>query len=320
MFEILRILKNFEKEAFTAGQIIISPDDTSKTFYVLIEGRVSVVKDDMTISSLAKPGTILGEISTILNIPRNAKIVAEKDSTFYVVRDLPALFRDNIDVCIEITRLSIERLMNLVDLQLQLKNQFIDAATTVGLDISTVPEIKKYITDWEELQKNTSEEFPFILKNEITEGLEITIDAGDILFEEGDWVGKCYILKKGKIRVSRNDNIFSYDISELGTVLNVGYTIENRATILNAKAIESSVIHEIEDMKDLFKTDHSTGFEILRQISQRIVKLNEIFARMKNKILNIYSAISQDNKRKMENLFTIMMEKEEELKRKGFGS
>ena len=320
MFEILKLLKEFERKEFTAGQAVISPDDTSKTFYVLIDGRVSVVKDDMTIISLAKPGTILGEITTILDIPRTAKVVAEKNCTCHVVQDLPGLFRDNIDVCMEITRLSIERLMNMVELQLQLKNQFIDAATQVGLDVTAIPEIKKYIADWEELQRNTSEEFPFSLKNEIVEGREITIDVGDTLFEEGDWVGKCYILKKGKIRVSRHDNSFSYDISEPGTVLNVGYAIENRATILDATARESSAIHEIEEMKDLFKTDHSAGFEILRQVCQRIVTLNDIFIRMKNKILNIYSETRPENQRKMEKLFSLMLKNEEELKRKGFGN
>ncbi len=313
MFEILKLLKGFEKKEFAAGQDIIASDDTSKALYVLLEGRVNVVKDDVIIRSLARPGTIIGEISPILDIPRTAKVTARKPCSCYVVNDLSALFKENVDVSLEITRLEFDRLMSLSDLLVRLKAQFIAAAGRVGLDLTAVPELKEYMAYWEKMQADASAKFPFILKNKIEEGQELTLNASDTLYEEGDWVGKFYALKKGTIRQSRQDGAFSFDESEPGTVLNMGYTIINSPSMTTATATKSTIIQVVEDVGHLFRTEHSTGFEILRQVAQRIVTFTDTFVQMKTKLLTIDQDISPEYKGKMKEIFGFLSVKEKNL-------
>jgi len=63
-------------KSFMQGEIIAKEGDKSKNFFVLVEGTVGIFKGDKKIAEFNKEGTILGELSMILNRPRTASIKA----------------------------------------------------------------------------------------------------------------------------------------------------------------------------------------------------------------------------------------------------
>ena len=70
---------------FQAGTTIIQEDDEDRKLYVLLEGKCSVHKHGVEITSFSERGTCFGEMSMILNISRTATVKAATDVTVHVM-------------------------------------------------------------------------------------------------------------------------------------------------------------------------------------------------------------------------------------------
>ncbi|MFA3781438.1 Crp/Fnr family transcriptional regulator [Melioribacteraceae bacterium 4301-Me] len=71
-------------KAYKQNEIIVKEGDTDQKIFVLISGTVAVYKNNKKISEYSNEGTILGEISPILNIPRTTTLKASSDTELYV--------------------------------------------------------------------------------------------------------------------------------------------------------------------------------------------------------------------------------------------
>jgi CRP/FNR family cyclic AMP-dependent transcriptional regulator len=81
-----------------AGTLIIREGGTTGHLYVLIEGRLEVLKGDTVVASIAEPGAVVGEMSVLL------------DSTVYEFIDAASFLRDQPAVALLIARLLAQRL------------------------------------------------------------------------------------------------------------------------------------------------------------------------------------------------------------------
>jgi len=72
-------------KSFIEGEMITKEGDKSKCFFILVEGVVGIFKGDKKIAEFSKEGTILGELSMILNRPRTASIKALSDVSVMVI-------------------------------------------------------------------------------------------------------------------------------------------------------------------------------------------------------------------------------------------
>ncbi len=70
---------------FPAGTTIIQEDDEDRKLYVLLEGKCSVYKHGVEITSFSEKGTCFGEMSMILNISRTATVKAVSDVKVHVI-------------------------------------------------------------------------------------------------------------------------------------------------------------------------------------------------------------------------------------------
>ena len=68
-----------------AGTTIIQEDEEDRKLYVLLEGKCSVYKHGVEISSFSERGTCFGEMSMILNISRTATVKAATDVKVHVI-------------------------------------------------------------------------------------------------------------------------------------------------------------------------------------------------------------------------------------------
>ncbi len=72
-------------KSFMQGEIIAKEGDKSKSIFILVEGSVGIFKGDKKIAEFNKEGTIIGELSMILNRSRTATIKALTSVNIIVV-------------------------------------------------------------------------------------------------------------------------------------------------------------------------------------------------------------------------------------------
>ena len=85
-------LKAFSKE-FTAGSNIFVEGESSQDLYMLLSGKLEVLKGNKKITDISKTGSLFGEMSFLLGVKRTATIkAASKVKTICIPRDKISLF------------------------------------------------------------------------------------------------------------------------------------------------------------------------------------------------------------------------------------
>jgi len=93
-----------------AGTIVIHEGGATGHLFVLIAGRLEVIKGDTIVASITEPGAVVGEMSVLLDQPHTATVRAAADSTVYEFGDAAAFLRDQPAVALLIARLLAQRL------------------------------------------------------------------------------------------------------------------------------------------------------------------------------------------------------------------
>jgi CRP-like cAMP-binding protein len=93
-----------------AGTFVIHEGGTTGHLFVLIEGRLEVIKGDTVVASIAEPGAMVGEMSVLLDQPHTATVRAASDSTVYQFDDAASFLREQPAVALLIARLLAQRL------------------------------------------------------------------------------------------------------------------------------------------------------------------------------------------------------------------
>ena len=104
-------LQSFSKE-FNTGRNIFVEGESSQDLYVLVSGKLDVLKGNKKITDITKTGSLFGEMSFLLGDKRTATIkAANKVKTICIPKDQISLFLIEFpDVSKEITKLLAERL------------------------------------------------------------------------------------------------------------------------------------------------------------------------------------------------------------------
>jgi CRP/FNR family transcriptional regulator, cyclic AMP receptor protein len=109
--EQLRVLtSHLEEQHFLKGEVIIQEGDFSQELYIVVSGRIRIVKDygtphARTLNS-CEPGDFIGEMAIFEGAPRSATAVAEEEAELLVMS--PEKFKQTIyqkpDMAFEIFR------------------------------------------------------------------------------------------------------------------------------------------------------------------------------------------------------------------------
>jgi len=87
------------KRYYNAGDAILNEGDKTDGWYVLLSGAVGVFKTDLTVAEINRPGTVIGELGFLLDIPRTATLIAQEPTILLhltvsldqLVREYPTL-------------------------------------------------------------------------------------------------------------------------------------------------------------------------------------------------------------------------------------
>src|ERR1700686_1031076 len=94
----------------SAGTLVIHEGGKTGHLFVLIEGRLEVVKGDSVVAVLTEPGAVLGEMSVLLDQPHTATVRAASDSVIYEFNDAASFLRETPEVALLIARMLAQRL------------------------------------------------------------------------------------------------------------------------------------------------------------------------------------------------------------------
>ena len=110
MREILEYCIGGIRRNVSPGDLVVHEGGRTGHLYVLIEGRLEVVKGDTVVAVIAEPGAVLGEMSVLLDQPHTATVRAAADSTIYEFSDAASCLREQPDLALLIARLLAQRL------------------------------------------------------------------------------------------------------------------------------------------------------------------------------------------------------------------
>ncbi|MEL6547868.1 MAG: cyclic nucleotide-binding domain-containing protein, partial [Myxococcota bacterium] len=171
------VLNSLQLRRFVDGQAIIKEGDAGDSFFILVEGNVSVtrVADGRTINlAQLRPGAVFGEMALISNAPRSATVTAQGDCDLVELKrsDLEAQAHQLASVTQALRQFTQERFLN---------------------NLTATSAIFK--------------PFPRSVRNEIVKRFQdFPVDPGDELIGEGEEGQGLFLVLKGQIRVTKRDN------------------------------------------------------------------------------------------------------------------
>jgi CRP/FNR family transcriptional regulator, cyclic AMP receptor protein len=110
MRDILEYCVGGLRRSVSAGTEVLHEGGRTGHLYVLIEGRLEVVKGDTVVAIITEPGAVLGEMSVLLDKPHTATVRAAADSAIYEIEDAASFLRQQPAVTILIAKMLAQRL------------------------------------------------------------------------------------------------------------------------------------------------------------------------------------------------------------------
>jgi len=124
MREILEYCIGGARRNVAAGTGVLHEGGRTGHLFVLIDGRVEVVKGDTVVATISEPGAVLGEMSVLLDMPHTATVRAAQDSVIYEIDDAASFLRQQPAVALIIARMLAQRLNVATTYLADLKRQY----------------------------------------------------------------------------------------------------------------------------------------------------------------------------------------------------
>jgi CRP/FNR family transcriptional regulator, cyclic AMP receptor protein len=110
MREMLDYCSGGAERKVTAGTAIIHEGSKTGRLFVLIDGRLEIIRSGNVVAVLSEPGAVTGEMSLLLDRPHTATVRAASDSLIYEFDNAAALLSEQPALSLLIARLLAQRL------------------------------------------------------------------------------------------------------------------------------------------------------------------------------------------------------------------
>jgi CRP-like cAMP-binding protein len=137
--DILGLCADLPEREFAVGQELLAEGSRSGEIHVLIEGTVGIEVGGTLVKRIADPGAFLGEISALLGTTHSARVVALTAARTKVMPAAAATA--NPDLLLGMARLLAARLQAMTGYLADLRNQYADSDTHLGLMADVLSEL-----------------------------------------------------------------------------------------------------------------------------------------------------------------------------------
>jgi CRP/FNR family transcriptional regulator, cyclic AMP receptor protein len=110
MRAILDYCEGATRRQVPAGALVLQEGTKTGRLFILVEGRLEVIRGGAVVAVLAEPGALTGEMSLLLDRPHTATIRAAVDSTIYEVGDAASFLNQQPAVSLLVAQLLAQRL------------------------------------------------------------------------------------------------------------------------------------------------------------------------------------------------------------------
>jgi CRP-like cAMP-binding protein len=116
--------RDYPVQKVSAGEYVFEQGSRSELLFVLIEGKVEVLKEGEMVAEVSQPGDVLGDVSVLLHTSHTNSVRAVRDSSFHVVSDPRPFLERNPAVALHLCELLARRLVAATEYLMSLKHQF----------------------------------------------------------------------------------------------------------------------------------------------------------------------------------------------------
>ena len=143
MPNMLELSKDFPDVAIADGDVILREGEKTGRLFVLSEGAVEVYRGDVSIALVTEPGSILGEMALLLDIPHTADVRAVGPTRVRIIEHALDHLSGHTAMLVPIAQLLARRLQRSTTYLADLKLQFQDRSDHFGM----VDEILESLTN-----------------------------------------------------------------------------------------------------------------------------------------------------------------------------
>ncbi len=133
MDAVIRECSHLPDSRFEPGEVLICEGEKEGAICVLIDGVVAVMKGDVRVARIRSPGALFGEMSTLLDTPYSATVVAETPVTVKIVPDGNSFLASSPVVALHTARILAQRLHDSTTYLADMKAQFQDKTDHFGM-------------------------------------------------------------------------------------------------------------------------------------------------------------------------------------------
>ena len=124
MNPFLQTIEGHPVRELAAGDFILVQEGACEELYVLLEGEVEVLRDDVRVAKTAEVGAVFGEMSLLLGGPCTASVRALGPSRFASISDPRAFLAACPDASLHIAELLAHRIDALNRYLVDVKHQY----------------------------------------------------------------------------------------------------------------------------------------------------------------------------------------------------
>jgi len=126
MRTVLSFCHGLQERLFEPGEVLLAEGGRDKLLYVLIDGKVEILKSETLVNKQSEPGAIFGELAVLLDIPHTATVKATSPCRTYVVEDAGDFLQSHPDLTYQLAIMLAKKLNSITTYLVDLKNQFED--------------------------------------------------------------------------------------------------------------------------------------------------------------------------------------------------
>jgi CRP-like cAMP-binding protein len=124
---MLDLARDLPEIGVAPDEILCQEGDRSGSIWVLVSGRLRVMKNGVQVNAVGQPGAIIGEVSVLLGTGTSASVVADTRCRLRFAEDGEAFLNSHPQIAAYVARGLADRLNFVTTYLADLKNQYGDA-------------------------------------------------------------------------------------------------------------------------------------------------------------------------------------------------
>lgn len=133
MRELLNYCESLPEVSVEPGVVLLAEGAKSGLIFVLIEGEVDILKKDFRIAKVDQPGSLLGEISALLDIPHIASVVAKTSCRLYKIENQSDFLKSKTEFTYPLAVLLAKKLNTITNYLADIREQYNDRGDHLGM-------------------------------------------------------------------------------------------------------------------------------------------------------------------------------------------